>query len=120
VVRIDSGVISRLEVLIEESDVQKKEFADSIGLLPSSLSDILKGRIKSLSKKTLLALELCRGINIGWLATGKGERYTEVVKIDSELTMDLFFLYDALDSDNRKLFKLLCTSFEREQNKGNR
>ncbi|MES0491383.1 MAG: hypothetical protein ABUK01_15420 [Leptospirales bacterium] len=95
------------------------EFADSIGILPSSLSDILKGRIKSLSKKTLLALELCRGINTHWLATGKGERYKEVIKIDSELIKDLFLLYDALDDNNQELFKLLCKAFALEQNKGN-
>ena len=67
----------RLVEVIHSLNVSQREFAESIKLKPSYISDLLHGRAIGFSNKALLALNKNYSVNLNWLLTGEGEMFLE-------------------------------------------
>ncbi|MDI7165923.1 helix-turn-helix domain-containing protein [Leptospira santarosai] len=65
-------MITRLRKVFEESGLNQSDFAESIGLKPSSFSDLLYGRAKNPSVETVSNLIKTYNVNPLWLMTGEG------------------------------------------------
>ena len=65
----------RLLHLLESLGLTKKIFAGRIGLSPSTISDYLNGRLKSISADAIAAIYKEFNVNPIWLLTGEGEMF---------------------------------------------
>lgn len=68
-------MITRLETLIQNLELNQKDFASKIGISPSRITELRRGRIKTLSSDTLIRIHQEFGVNINWLLTGEGEMF---------------------------------------------
>ena len=68
---LQENIASLLSVL----GISQKEFALKIGLTPSALTEIRKGRTKSLSQDALARLISEFRVNLEWFLTGSGEMF---------------------------------------------
>lgn len=67
-------IIERLELIIRESGLSRRQFSLILGRPVSEFFEIYAGRIKLLSDEFVQALELKFDINPEWLKTGRGPR----------------------------------------------
>jgi len=65
----------RLKIIIKSLGINQKKLAESVGLQPSTISDFMNGRFKSLSSDTIEKLYRVYGVNPLWLLTGEGEMF---------------------------------------------
>ena len=65
----------RLRQLLEILNIKQKEFANSIEVSPSHISDILTGRRNGFSMEVLINMANIYGVNLNWLLTGDGEMF---------------------------------------------
>ena len=93
VLKVDKQILKRLEFILTDSNMNKKEIAYAFGLSPSTISEIYCGRIKSLSNPLLKVMELEKGVNVEWLKTGKGEPYILTLKVKLAYEIELLFNY---------------------------
>ena len=63
---------NRLELLIKENKTKKKDLAAAIGMAPSSITDMVKGRNNS-TTPVIRAIAGYYHVNPDWLETGAGE-----------------------------------------------
>jgi len=105
---VDECILSRLAEIIEDSGMNKKQFAGAIGITPSSLSEIFSGRIKKLSSSFLRVIELKRGVNPEWLRTGKGAQYIMSNQVACPYEYQLVLYYRKLSSERKKGLFALC------------
>lgn len=61
----------RLLLIISESGKNQKDFADTIGVKPAYITDVVKGR-SGFSQAILLKIREKYDINVDWLLTGQG------------------------------------------------
>ncbi|MES0489462.1 MAG: helix-turn-helix transcriptional regulator [Leptospirales bacterium] len=106
--KLDQCIISRLAEIIEDSGMNKQQFARAIGLTPSSLSEIFSGRIKNLSTSLLRVLELKRGVNPEWLRTGKGAQYIMSNQVVCPYEYELVLYHRKLGFECKKGLAALC------------
>jgi phage repressor protein C with HTH and peptisase S24 domain len=71
---LDKGLSERFSEIKNDSHLKGKEFADSIDILPQTVSDIERGK-REPSKDVLLRLATKYQVNLHWMLTGEGEKY---------------------------------------------
>jgi len=67
----------RLSSLIQFSGLSQKEFAESVGISGSAITEFIKGRSKKLTSETLSNINEKYNININWLLTGHGSMFLD-------------------------------------------
>ena len=67
--------MERLKLIIQHTGLSQKDFAERIGLSGNAITELLKGRSKGLSEKSLTAIAIEFSVNINWLLTGEGEMF---------------------------------------------
>ncbi len=65
----------RLKQIINSLNINQKTLAEAIGLKPSTISDFLNGRFKTISSETIRQLYELYRVNPIWLLTGEGEMF---------------------------------------------
>lgn len=70
------GIGKRIKEIRTDSGISQKLFGEGIGIADSYVSEIESGN-KVPSLTILLAIAFKYGVNIEWLETGKGEKYTK-------------------------------------------
>lgn len=65
---------NRLKTVVHSSKLSQKDFADSIGTTPATLSRQLNG-VHKIDKQVALSIQAVYGINPDWLLTGEGEMF---------------------------------------------
>ena len=71
----------RFKMIIERKQLTAGEFAESIDVVPSTISHILSSRNKYPSTEVLLKLrQRYPDVNINWLLNGEGNMYNELRK----------------------------------------
>lgn len=68
--------MSRLNEIILELGIQKKEFAEAIGTSPGAISNYISGD-RPISKIVAFLIEKTYGISSEWLLHGTGEKFVE-------------------------------------------
>lgn len=114
---IDKGVLNRLELLIQETGQTRKQFADSIGHSPSTITEIFSGRIKNLSGTLGKILELKYSINLEWLKTGKGKQYKSSLIINCPREHELFVKFRRLRGKYKDSLLILAETLYLQQTK---
>jgi len=110
-------MITRLKKIIDDAKLNQKEFAESIGLTPGGLNDILRGKTRQPAGSTVKAIEYKYRINGEWLLTGKGKRMLTGDKIndkDVELN-ELIAIYNSLDNSRKKVLLTFSRTLRMEQ-----
>ena len=90
---IKSEVLNRLKFLITRLGLSQKEFAKSVGVSSSNISDIFSQRIKKISPTLIELLKYKYNINPHWLLEGNGEMFVEVRKNSNLLSSNFLKLY---------------------------
>lgn len=75
----------RIAQIIQKEDVTAAQFADKIGISPSSLSHILSGRNNPSLEVVMKIHKACDYISLDWLLYGEGQMETDV---DSDNNLD--------------------------------
>lgn len=65
----------RLKILLDVLDMSQKEFAESVGLYPGRVNDLLKGRTNDLSSESIRRIMSKYNVNPTWLLTGEGSMF---------------------------------------------
>ena len=65
----------RIEIIIRELNLTKKEFAQSLGVSQSAIGDFLNGRLKSISTEVVASIYKIHNVNPIWILTGDGEMF---------------------------------------------
>ncbi|WP_025184185.1 helix-turn-helix domain-containing protein [Leptospira interrogans] len=73
---------SRIKKIYENSGLTQIDFAAKLGISHGSLNDLLTGRSKKPSHKTILAMRTEFNINPLWLLTGEGSMFANAEDID--------------------------------------
>jgi transcriptional regulator with XRE-family HTH domain len=73
----------RIAQIIQKEDMTAAQFAEKIGISPSSLSHILSGRNNPSLEVVMKIHKACDYISLDWLLYGEGQMETDV---DSEIT----------------------------------
>lgn len=68
----------RIAQIVQKEGVTAAQFADKIGISPSSLSHILSGRNNPSLEVVMKIHKACDYINLDWLLYGEGEMETDV------------------------------------------
>ena len=113
--KIDPGVLKRLEMLIEETGQTRKQFAASIGHSPSTITEIFSGRIKTLSGTMAKILELKYSINLDWLASGEGKQYKSTVIVNCPQEHELFVKFRRLRGKYKESLLILAETLYHQQ-----
>tara|TARA_R100000951_G_C2602045_1_gene168487 strand:- start:248 stop:628 length:381 start_codon:yes stop_codon:yes gene_type:complete len=71
----DTDIKNRIEKVIQETGMNKSEFARNIGVTPNYLAAVLTNTEKGVSATLLKGLAEM-GVNVSWLVTGKGDPLT--------------------------------------------
>jgi phage repressor protein C with HTH and peptisase S24 domain len=71
---LDQKISERFSKIENDVHLKGKEFADSIDVLPQTVSDIERGK-REPSKDVLLKLASKYQVNLHWMLTGEGEKY---------------------------------------------
>jgi phage repressor protein C with HTH and peptisase S24 domain len=71
---LDKKISERFSEIGDDVHLKGKEFADSIDILPQTVSDIERGK-REPSKEVLLKLASKYQVNLHWMLTGEGEKY---------------------------------------------
>ena len=71
----DTDIKNRIEKVIQETGMNKSEFARNIGVTPNYLAAVLTNPEKGVSATLLKGLAEM-GVNVSWLVTGKGDPLT--------------------------------------------
>lgn len=96
-------IIDRLAGIMYENETSIRKFALSLGHSPSTLSEILSNRIKTLSRSIVLLLELKYGISRTWLETGHGKKELDLLHIQNPDELHLVRRYRNLNSTQKQL-----------------
>ena len=64
-----------LENLIEHLQMTQKEFSEAIGISPSAINQLIKGKSKGLKSDTIVRIVEKFNVNPTWLLTGEGEMF---------------------------------------------
>lgn len=81
----------RIAQIVQKEDMTAAQFADKIGISPSSLSHILSGRNNPSLEVVMKIHKACDYINLNWLLYGEGEMETDVDSYNNvELSPSLF------------------------------
>lgn len=79
----------RLELMLKEKGMKKKELAEALSISPFYISKLCKGT-RTLSKQTAALIEEKYGVRAEWLLNGIGEMYSPVKEMTiSEKREDL-------------------------------
>lgn len=73
---VKEDFLNRLDLLIKISKTRKVNLAQEIGISPSAITEIVKGRSNP-SPQTLKSLSRFFKVNEEWLEYGTGDKYTE-------------------------------------------
>lgn len=65
----------RLKILISETGLSQKEFAERINISSSAITQFIKGQSKGLNSDTIQSIISVYNINPTWLLTGEGEMF---------------------------------------------
>ena len=68
-------MINRLLTLISVLGLSQTEFARGINAPPNLVTELKKGRVKTLSSQTLVDMNEAYGVSVNWLLTGQGEMF---------------------------------------------
>jgi phage repressor protein C with HTH and peptisase S24 domain len=71
---MDKDLCKRFSEIRGKTDLNKQQFADSLDIPSTTVSDIELGK-REPSKDVLLKLKSKFGINLHWMLTGEGQRY---------------------------------------------
>lgn len=66
----------RLKQLLEALKIKQNQFAQSVDVSPSHVSDILTGRRNGFSIEVVVKIAELYNVNLNWLLTGEGEMFT--------------------------------------------
>jgi len=69
-------VRDRLKILISETGLSQKEFAERINISSSAITQFIKGQSKGLNSDTIQSIISVYNINPTWLLTGEGEMFS--------------------------------------------
>lgn len=109
------SVGERIKHIRLKGNIKQGDMADKIGIKQGSLSDIERGRVKSVTDRVIK--DICREykINEEWIRTGNGEMtditedFLETVSLNAydldELDKKIITEYIRLSPDHRKIFK---------------
>lgn len=115
--KIDSGVLQRLNEVIIDSSLSRRQFALGIGHAPSTITEIFSKRIKTLSGSIITILELKYGINPDWLSTGVKPKYVESVKVNDQTDLELLKKFRSLNKSNKTMvLRFADTLFSQQSN----
>ena len=67
----------RFARIVSDSGLSVKDFAAEVGLHPNSVTEILHGRTKSVSRPIMFLLNQRNRVNLNWLVAGDGDPYLE-------------------------------------------
>ena len=65
----------RLQILLDEQNIKRKDFASTIKVTEGYVSNILNGKRNQISYSLALLIEEKYGYSAQWILTGEGERY---------------------------------------------
>lgn len=65
----------RLQIIINEQHLKQKDFAQTIKVTESYISNMLKGKRNNISESLAKLIEQTYGYSAQWILTGEGERY---------------------------------------------
>jgi transcriptional regulator with XRE-family HTH domain len=73
----------RLKLLLEKLNLKQNQFAKSVDVSPSHVSDVLTGRRNGFSTDVIIKISELYKVNIHWFLTGEGGMFlNEVVESD--------------------------------------
>ncbi|MBR9855090.1 MAG: helix-turn-helix transcriptional regulator [Algicola sp.] len=82
---VNSGIVSRIQTIIDQLGLSVSAFADAIGVQRSSISHLLNGRNKPSLDFVIKLVQTYPEIDLYWLLKGEGSFYKEE---DVEPAMD--------------------------------
>ncbi|MES0490761.1 MAG: hypothetical protein ABUK01_12255 [Leptospirales bacterium] len=105
--QLNQEILDRLEKVLTENNLNKRQFALSIGAQTSGISEVFNGNIGSLSGTTVKILEVIYGINPIWLETGSGKQYKSTIVTMDEEESQMIAKTRKLTKENKVLLKAL-------------
>ncbi|UML78930.1 helix-turn-helix domain-containing protein [Leptospira kirschneri] len=96
-------MIERIRKILEESGLSQKDFAEKIGIPPTTLNGLFNGRANSPSAEMILAITENFGVSPLWILTGKGPRLTTVLPLSEDKIKEM-------DAHDRRVRKINTTS----------
>lgn len=64
---------NRVKILLKNIGISQKKFAESIGLSPNSITEVVSGRVQNFSLEILSIISRLYNVNLHWLLTGEGD-----------------------------------------------
>jgi len=112
---LNESIIERLQEVLNESKLSKRQFADSLGASASSLNDMLSGKPKAISGILVKVLELVYGVNPVWLETGEGKKRKGKIVVTRKIEVDLILQVRDLSAKNQKLLSIVTNALWEQQ-----
>lgn len=71
----------RLQLVLDEQHLKQKEFASTIKVTESYVSNMLRGKRSNISESLAMLIEQTYGYSAQWILTGEGDRYSTQANI---------------------------------------
>lgn len=71
----------RLRLILDERHLKQKDFASTVKITESYVSNMLKGKRSNISETLAMLIEQTYGYSAQWILTGEGERYSTQANI---------------------------------------
>lgn len=114
-IRIEEHTRDRLRSIIEDTGLNYKEFASSIGVNPSVITEVLSGRTTHLSKAFRTVIQLKYGINAKWLTTGEGKQYVQPTLVACPKEYELVCNYRKLSPELKTALTVIANAIYLQQ-----
>lgn len=106
-----NDIIERLKLVIKLSGQSQRGFAIQVGITPSGLNGILKGRVNGVSVPLLKNIENRYNINQTWLETGHGAMYVKKFFIENQVEIRFVTRFRSLSEEQKKSIMLTANAF---------
>lgn len=74
-------MVERIDLILKAKNITARQFAEEIGIQPSNMSHIMSGRNNPSLDFVMKVMRRWPEININWLMFGKGEMFTDPVRL---------------------------------------
>lgn len=101
--KIHPEILTRFQMILDESGLSNRKFAASLGLSPSNITEIMNGRIRTLSGLLTKGMESRYGVNLDWLQNGEGNPYLSSITVSGKEEIALLNRIFSLDKQSLRM-----------------
>ncbi|MES0490897.1 MAG: helix-turn-helix transcriptional regulator [Leptospirales bacterium] len=111
---VTKEVLTRLSKIIDETHLNYEDFAISLGLNLSKITNLLNGKTKTISGNFVKLIEILYGVNPVWLETGMGKKYSKNARPVTAKEILLMENFRLLSEYNQDLICLISETLHKQ------